>query len=126
LLDGISEFILEAIDQLSPNNYFIVYGSLAPGQPNYHEISDVPGVWHEGHIYGNILEVGWGASIGYPGLKWDPSGPKVSASILESNVLHQHWERLDEFEGEEYKRIIIPFHTTNGLKGLGHVYSLNT
>lgn len=127
LLDDSSKLVpslKSIIDTFNPNQFLIVYGSLAPGQPNFHEVSSIKGEWLNGQIHGYVKEIGWGANIGYPGLSWDPNGPEVNASILHSKELSKHWKRLDGFEGDEYNRTIIPFKTESNQFGLGHVYGL--
>lgn len=49
---------------------------------------------------------GWGAAVGFPGIRLDPDGPRVDVHVLEAQDLPDHWQRLDEFEGEEYDRVI--------------------
>ena len=53
---------------------------------------------------GHLLPLGWGAALGYPALELDPSGPEVRVQLLEHASLPEHWERLDAFEGDGYRR----------------------
>src|SRR5215207_10740041 len=46
-----------------------VYGTLAPGQPNHHVVAPLGGGWKDGLIEGDLLPVGWGAALGYPGFR---------------------------------------------------------
>ncbi len=46
-----------------------VYGTLAPGRPNHHVVAPLGGEWTEGLIEGELLPVGWGADLGYPGFR---------------------------------------------------------
>ena len=75
------------------------YGTLAPGSPNHHHLRAVPGRWFTGKVRGRFIEEGWGATMGFPALVLNPTGPGKSrcrcSSLLE---LPEHWERLDEFE----------------------------
>ncbi len=82
-----------------------VYGTLAPGQPNHHQLSALEGVWSEGQVRGKLLQAGWGAAVGFPGLILDPEGEVVRVDIFQSPDLPDHWDRLDVFEGREYKRV---------------------
>jgi len=84
-----------------------VYGSLAPGQKNHGQLADLAGEWQPGVVRGQLLESGWGAAEGYPGLRPDPFGPEVHVQLFTSDDLPAHWARLDAFEGEEYERVAI-------------------
>ena len=35
-----------------------VYGTLAPGRPNHHQLSALSGRWSEGHVRGQLHEAG--------------------------------------------------------------------
>lgn len=90
------------------------YGTLAPGQPNHHQLDGLDGRWLRGHVHGRLVDAGWGASLGYPGLVLDPDGPAVDVSVFESGDLPQHWARLDEFEGSGYQRAPTTVRTAEG------------
>ena len=81
------------------------YGTLAPGRPNHHHVRGIPGRWFTGTVRGRLIEEGWGATMGFPALVLDPTGPEVEVQVLESAELPEHWERLDEFEGSGYQRV---------------------
>src|SRR5215210_786363 len=90
------------------------YGSLAPGRPNHHQLDSLEGRWSEGHVYGTLVDAGWGASLGYPALILDPDGSAVDVRVFESVDLPAHWSRLDEFEGPRYQRVVTAVRTTAG------------
>src|SRR4028118_1413410 len=46
-----------------------VYGTLAPGQPNHHVLAPLGGEWTDGLIEGDLIPLGWGAALGYPGFR---------------------------------------------------------
>ncbi len=46
-----------------------VYGTLAPGQPNHHVLAPLGGEWTDGTIEGDLIPLGWGAALGYPGFR---------------------------------------------------------
>lgn len=85
-----------------------VYGSLAPGKLNHHIVAPAGGTWTSGIVTGAFSENGWGAAHGFPGLRWSPSGGGVRVSLLTSDALPDHWARLDDFEGDDYMRILVP------------------
>lgn len=72
------------------------------------------GVWRRGTVKGKLFASGWGAALGFPGLVLDPHGPSVDAQVFESTDLPQHWNRLDEFEGCGYRRVITTVSTAEG------------
>jgi gamma-glutamylcyclotransferase (GGCT)/AIG2-like uncharacterized protein YtfP len=90
------------------------YGTLAPGRPNHHQLDGLDGHWFEGHVYGSLVDVGWGASLGYPALALDSGGTAVNVHVFESADLPARWPRLDEFEGPGYERVVTTVHTSNG------------
>lgn len=57
---------------------------------------------------------GWGASLGYPGLILDESGPIVEVDLFESTQLPEYWQRLDDFEGTGYRRVVTRVRTSDG------------
>lgn len=91
-----------------------VYGTLAPDRPNHHQVSNLSGRWIEGTVRGQLLEDGWGAELGYPGIVLDADGPTVGVHLFESSDLPDHWARLDEFEGSGYRRTVTSVDTAEG------------
>jgi gamma-glutamylcyclotransferase (GGCT)/AIG2-like uncharacterized protein YtfP len=91
-----------------------VYGTLAPGHPNHHQLNDLSERWIEGTVRGQLFEEGWGAELGYPGIVLDPDGPTVGVQLFESADLPDHWIRLDEFEGSGYRRTVTVVSTAKG------------
>lgn len=91
-----------------------VYGTLQPGHPNHHQVADLVGHWIPGRVRGRLLAEGWGAALGFPALVLDPAGPWVEVQILQSEDLPQHWERLDGFEGDGYRRVVTTADTEHG------------
>lgn len=84
-----------------------VYGSLAPGGSNHDQLAGLKGDWQPAMVRGRLVESGWGAAQGYPGLRPDPFGPEVHVQVFTSDDLPAHWARLDAFEGEEYERVVV-------------------
>jgi gamma-glutamylcyclotransferase (GGCT)/AIG2-like uncharacterized protein YtfP len=91
-----------------------VYGSLAPGRPNHQQLNGLSGRWIEGTVRGQLLQEGWGAELGYPGIVLDLDGPAVGVQLFESSDLPDHWTRLDEFEGSGYRRTVTTVSTAEG------------
>ena len=62
--------------------------------------------------------------MGYPGLVLDESGSDVHGHVFRSSNLSEKWFYLDEFEGEEYKRIVTSVTLLSGKQVQAHVYVL--
>src|SRR5215210_8493620 len=65
--DRYAERQLDALFRTS--HTLAVYGTLAPGQPNHNVVAPLGGEWTDGLIEGDLLPVGWGAALGYPGFR---------------------------------------------------------
>ncbi|MFK7891909.1 MAG: gamma-glutamylcyclotransferase family protein [Granulosicoccus sp.] len=87
-----------------------IYGTLAPGQVNHHVVADIPGDWQRASVRGTVIQLHCGPTEVYPGLipgSDDELAGTVEGWVFSSEHLHSHWQRLDEFEGDEYERIVI-------------------
>ena len=93
---------------------FATYGTLAPGRPNHHHLSNLKGKWVIGKVRGKLVQRGWGAELGYPALVPADDGEEIEVHLLLSPDLPDHWRRLDEFEGSEYRRTKIEVQTADG------------
>ena len=101
-----------------------VYGTLAPGQPNHHHLSDLAGDWiGGGAVTGTLEALGWGADMGFPALRWSPDGAEVAVQLFVSKELPAHWPRLDEFEGEQYLRRLVPVRFADGRVEVANLYA---
>ena len=100
----------QQVDQLLdfPSHRLAVYGSLAPGAENHWVLSALHGVWTKGTVKGHRDAAGWGQTLGFPALVWDPNGDVIAVDLFHSPELPQHWDRIDEFEGDDYQRIFVP------------------
>jgi len=106
-------------------NKLFVYGTLAPGKPNQHILSDIEGSWEGASVKGSLRESGWGAEVGYPGILLDGSDCLVAGLIFTSNELEKHWKILDDFEGSEYRRVVASAKIESGELVEVYVYELN-
>ena len=100
--------------RMSPDNRLATYGSLAPGKPNHHQLSDLSGRWIRGSVAGSLVQTGWGAALGFPALVLDENGARVQVDLFESDDLPHHWARLDAFEGDGYRRVAVQIETDDG------------
>jgi gamma-glutamylcyclotransferase (GGCT)/AIG2-like uncharacterized protein YtfP len=103
-----------------------VYGTLAPGRPNEHVLADVPGEWEPASVTGTLLQEGWGAAVGYPGIILDEHGGEIEGFLFSSERLIEHWSRLDGFEGEGYERVLTTVSLKNGTAVDAYIYKLCT
>lgn len=103
-----------AISAHSAQTRLASYGTLAPGRVNSGQLDGLKGTWRTGTVRGRLVEVGWGAEQGYPGLILDPAGDVVEVALFESADLPGHWERLDAFEGSGYRRVVTRILTEEG------------
>jgi hypothetical protein len=87
----------------NPETGLIVYGSLAPGGANAFMLAGLVGEWYPCRIHGQM-----GAFRGFKSFRYDPKGPEHPAWLLVSADLPRVIADLDDFEGEEYERIVIP------------------
>jgi gamma-glutamylcyclotransferase (GGCT)/AIG2-like uncharacterized protein YtfP len=95
-------------DLFGTGHTLAVYGTLAPGQPNHHILAPLGGEWTDGLIEGDLLPVGWGADLGYPGFRPRVGGEAVAVRVLTAPSLATAWADLDRFEGPGYERILVP------------------
>lgn len=82
-----------------------VYGSLGPGGPNEYLLKRIGGSWATGFVMGKLYQEGWGATMGYPGIRLDDKVEKIAGHIFTSHNLEAYWSQLDAFEGEAYQRV---------------------
>jgi len=101
-----------------------VYGTLAPGRPNAHVLADVPGEWEPATVTGRLFQEGWGAAAGYPGIVLDENGDEIEGFLFTSDRLAEHWARLDEFEGDGYKRVVTMAKLKDGSGVDAYIYRL--
>ena len=101
-----------------------VYGTLGPGRPNEHVLGDIGGTWEEASVSGYLKPQGWGAQMGYPGIVLDDAGDEIKGYLFCADKLDDHWNELDEFEGEEYKRSMVKVRTKGDMEVEAYIYML--
>ena len=84
-----------------------VHGTFAPGKPNHNALKEIPGHWETATLRGNLLDEGWGAELGCPGILPSDHGDEVQGFVFSSGYLSEHWAVLDEYEGDGYKRLAV-------------------
>ncbi len=91
-----------------------VYGTLQPGGPNEHILKPLKGTWINGEVFGSLEHAGWGADVGFPGIRLATSGNIVPVKLFMSEKLPDFWSALDDFEGVEYVRVPCQVRTELG------------
>lgn len=98
-----------------PNTRLAAYGTLAPGESNQAQLADVAGTWTVGTVQGRRFQAN-----GYPAFQ--PGEGQVPVSVLTSSALPQHWARLDQFEGADYRRMLIAVTLASGARQVAYLY----
>lgn len=106
-------------------NKLFVYGTLGPGRPNEHWLTKIGGNFEAAHVRGRLYPEGWGATLGYPAMVIDPNGEFVSGHVFTSDNLPNHWQELDDFEGEGYSRELTEVTLKNGTTIRAYYYALS-
>ncbi len=98
LLEGQFDFIFDF-----PSTRLAVYGTLRPGESNASLLEEIGGEWSDGTVCGRIVE-----RDGYPEFNWSPGGETIAVKVLTYRELPGQFLRLDQFEGENYWRTLVP------------------
>ena len=102
-----------------------VYGTLAPGRSNEHVLADIPGEWEPATVTGRLIQAGWGAADGYPGIILDERGGEVKGLLFTSESLDKHWASIDQFEGDGYERVLTSAKRQDGTTVDAYIYRLS-
>ncbi len=100
---------------MSIDHRLAVYGTLAPGRSNHHELAGLRGEWRNGTVRGRLIAEGWAATEGYPALFLDPRAGAIEVQLFTTADLPAHWARLDDFEGPGYRRTAVAVATGDEL-----------
>ena len=85
----------------------------------------IGGEWTRATVTGYLVEGGWGAELGFPGLVIDEGGTRIEGYLFTSSALKSHWDYLDAFEGEAYERVPVTVTLKDGDSVDASVYVLN-
>ena len=81
-----------------------VYGTLMPNCPNSYVLENIVGKFVPATVKGKLIDAGWSASMGYPGIRLEMGNDTIHGFLFYSDNLINHWENLDIFEGVEFSR----------------------
>lgn len=101
-----------------------VYGTLMPNCPNAYVLENIVGKFIPATVKGRLVDAGWSASMGYPGIKLDENGDTVHGYLFYSTNLINHWDSLDEFEGAEFVRTAVTVERYDELEVDTFIYTL--
>ena len=102
-----------------------VYGTLAPGRPNHHVLESIAGSWEKASLKGTLLQEGWGAEMGCPGIVVGDEGGEVEGFLFCSDQLAEYWPTLDQFEGGGYSRVSVTVKLQDNREVEAYVYALS-
>ena len=101
-----------------------VYGTLMPNCPNAHVLEKIVGKFVPATVKGFLVDAGWSASMGYPGIRLDANADTVHGFLFTSSNLINHWDYLDEFEGNEFVRTPVTVERYDELEVDTYIYTL--
>ena len=62
--------------------------------------------------------------FGYPAIRLDPKGSKIYGMVFHSKDLESNIKKIDEFEGDNYKRVISKIFLEDGSQIDSYLYEL--
>ncbi len=78
-----------------------------PNCPNAYVLEDIVGKFVPATVKGKLIDAGWSAGMGYPGIRLEMGNDTIHGFLFYSDNLINHWEKLDIFEGEEFIRMPV-------------------
>lgn len=102
-----------------PSNHLCVYGTLAPEKTNNDVLNNISGEWNNCRIKGDIT-----VKDGLPFFNWNLTSTPIEVKLFVSNDLSNYQNRIDNFEGKSYKRILIPTRLNDRIR-IANIFSEN-
>ena len=100
-------------------NYLFCYGTLKPGEEAHHLFQSIKGSWMDAHVYGDFVT---DMNISYPIIQLNENGEKILGQLFYSDGLMKIIKSLDEYEGEEYQRVVTNVYLKDGTQKQAFVY----
>ena len=101
-----------------------VYGTLMPNCPNAYILENIVGKFVPATVKGKLIDAGWSASMGYPGIRLEMGDDTIHGFLFYSDNLINHWENLDIFEGEEFIRTPVVVERYDEVEVQTYIYTL--
>ena len=101
-----------------------VYGTLMPNCPNSYVLENIVGKFVPATVKGKLIDAGWSASMGYPGIRLEMGDDTIHGFLFYSDNLINHWENLDIFEGEEFIRAPVIVERYDEVEVQTYIYTL--
>ena len=95
-----------------------------PNCPNGHVLEEIGGKFIPATVKGKLIDAGWSASMGYPGIRLDAGEDTIHGFLFYSANLINYWEYLDEFEGAEFERTPVLVERYDELEVDTFIYAL--
>lgn len=103
-----------------------VYGTLMPNCPNAYVLENIVGKFVPATVKGKLIDAGWSASMGYPGIRLDAGNDTIHGFLFYSDNLINHWDSLDEFEGQEFERTPVTVERFDEIEVDTYIYTLKS
>lgn len=100
------------------------YGTLQLGGKSDHYLTKLNGTWKKAYVFGNFVTKSKIAKMGYPVLKLNQQGKKISGMLFQSKHLMRVIKAIDEYEGCYYRRVITKVYLSNGAAKEAFIYEL--
>ena len=71
-----------------------VYGTLMPNCPNSYVLENIVGKFVPATVKGKLIDAGWSASMGYPGIRLEMGNDTIHGFLFYSDNLINHWKIL--------------------------------
>jgi len=59
-----------------------------------HILKKITGNWEKGFVIGKLYEEGWGADMGFPGIRLEEKTEIISGYVFSSDFLKDNWQYL--------------------------------
>jgi gamma-glutamylcyclotransferase (GGCT)/AIG2-like uncharacterized protein YtfP len=95
-----------------------------PNCPNAFVLENIVGKFVKASVKGKLIDAGWSASMGYPGIRLDEGKDTIHGFLFYSDNLINHWDNLDKFEGEEFERKEVVVERYDEIEVKTYIYTL--
>jgi gamma-glutamylcyclotransferase (GGCT)/AIG2-like uncharacterized protein YtfP len=100
-------------------NYLFCYGTLKPGEEAHSLFKSIKGSWMDAYVYGDFVK---DMNIDYPMIQLNENGDKILGQLFYSDELMKIIKSLDDYEGEEYQRVVTNVYLNDSTLKQAFVY----